>query len=265
MTTPLFQVDTFAERPFVGNPAAVCLLKRPADELWMQQVAAEMNLSETSFVVPIDDGFGLRWFTPKTEVALCGHGTLAAAHVLWEEGLLGDDEPARFRTQSGWLGCHLEGGRIEMELPARQQTSVRPPRGLAGALGAELFYVGRTIDNYLVELENEQAVRGLAPDYAHLRALRIRSVIATSSAVDDEYDFVSRYFAPGVGVDEDPVTGAAHCCLAPFWAKRLGKKRLVGYQASFRGGTVRARVDGDRVVLSGQAVTVLRGELLVGV
>ena len=260
---PLFQVDAFSDRPFAGNPAAVCLLDAPVDETWMQGMALEMALSETAFVLPCDGGYGLRWFTPTAEVDLCGHATLAAAHVLWSEGGLPDDTLLRFSTRSGWLDCRRVDGSIEMDFPARAETSVVAPLGLAAALGVNLDYVGRSIDDFLVEVADESVLLALEPDFRRLRELEVRGVIATCLTQRPGVDFVSRFFAPGVGVDEDPVTGSAHCCLAPFWAARLGRDELVGYQASARGGTVHVAVRGDRVLLRGQAVTVLRGEIRV--
>lgn len=262
MSWPLFQVDAFTDRPFAGNPAAVCLLPGPRDEGWMQRVAAEMNLPETAFLHPEGDGFRLRWFTPTVEVDLCGHATLASAHVLWEAGHLAPDASARFYTRSGLLTAARRGAWIELEFPAEPAEAAAPPPALIPALGVTPRYVGRNRMDYVVEVESEDAVRATAPDFALLKTVPSRGVLVTSRSASPEYDFVSRFFAPQSGIDEDPVTGSAHCCLGPFWAERLGKSELVGYQASPRGGVVRVRVDGERVALGGQAVTVLRGELL---
>jgi len=221
-----------------------------------------MNLSETAFLETRNDGFALRWFTPTTEVALCGHATLASAHVLWEEGHLAPAQQARFHTKSGLLTGDRAGEWIELDFPAKREESAPMPSGLAEALGATPKYVGRNQFDYLVEVDAEETVRSLAPNHAALAALPVRGVIVTSRAASAAYDFVSRFFAPGSGVAEDPVTGSAHCALGPFWQARLGKSELVGYQASARGGVVRVRVAGDRVKLGGKAVTVLRGELL---
>jgi PhzF family phenazine biosynthesis protein len=261
MTIPLFQVDAFADRPFAGNPAGVCLLPddRPAE--WMQAVAAEMNVSETAFVRPIDGGLGLRWFTPTVEIDLCGHATLASAHVLWESGRLAADVPARFHTRSGWLTAVRSGTEIEMDFPAKAPLATDAPPGLADALGATPKWVGNNRMDYFVELASESAVRGVNPDFVKLATLPVRGVIVTAKSDSPQFDFVSRFFAPAAGVNEDPVTGSAHCALAPFWANRLGKQQLRGYQASRRGGIVGVRIAGDRVQLSGTAVTVLRGEL----
>ena len=258
----IVQVDAFASRPFSGNPAGVCVLAAPRDERWMQDVAAEMNLAETAFLHPENEGYRLRWFTPTVEMPLCGHATLASAHVLWEERRLPADRQARFHTQSGLLTADRRGEWIELDFPAKRDEPAPPPPGLAEALGVTPKYVGRNQFDYLVEVDAEDTVRRLAPNHAALAALPVRGVIVTSRAASAGYDFVSRFFAPGAGVPEDPVTGSAHCALGPFWQTRLGKSELVAYQASPRGGIVRVRVAGDRVTLGGKAVTVLRGELL---
>jgi PhzF family phenazine biosynthesis protein len=257
-----FQVDAFAERPFTGNPAAICLLDREADADWMQAVAAEMNLSETAFVRPLDAGFELRWFTPKVEVDLCGHATLATAHVLWMEGVAATQEAIRFQSRSGALTCTQNEGRIELDFPATAATAVEPPAGLLDALGVRADFVGRTRFDYLVLLDSEPALRSINPDFGQLATIKTRGVIVTAKSGDSRFDFVSRFFAPAAGIDEDPVCGSAHCCLGPFWAQRLGKNDMMGYQASSRGGTVHVRVAGDRVILGGQAVTVWCGELV---
>lgn len=262
MSTRLLTVDAFTATPFAGNPAAVCLLEGPRDPAWMQAVAAEMNLSETAFVVPRDDGFDLRWFTPAVEVELCGHATLASAHSLWEERFLDPSAPARFHTASGLLTGRRDGGWVELDFPAKPAQPADPPPGLAEALGAEPVAVGLSHFDLVVELPSEATVRALAPDIRALGALPARGVIVTARAETAPFDFVSRFFGPAVGVDEDPVTGSAHCVLAPYWGERLGRTELVGYQASPRGGVVRVRWLGERVLLGGQAVTVTRGELL---
>lgn len=269
---PIIQVDAFTDRPFAGNPAAVCLLPGDRDDTFLQQLAREMNLSETAFPRRRDDGdWDLRWFTPTTEVELCGHATLGAAHVLWEEGLANPSETLRFHTQSGLLTARRREGApappwIDLDFPALPPREMGAMPGLATALGEELVWVGGNGSDLLVELASEAIVRNRCPDLAALGRLPARGLIVTApaSSPDAGYDFVSRFFAPAVGVDEDPVTGSAHCCLGPFWARRLGRDEVVGYQASARGGTVRVRVAGDRVVLSGQAVTVMRGRLTAG-
>ncbi|MGZ4734280.1 MAG: PhzF family phenazine biosynthesis protein [Acidimicrobiia bacterium] len=261
MGAPIFVVDAFTETAFGGNPAAVCLLDAPAEPEWMQAVAEEMNHSETAFVVPAGAEFGLRWFTPAVEVPLCGHATLASAHVLWD-GWLPLDVSARFQTASGLLTCTRAGDLIEMDLPADVPEPVPVTPELTDALGIEISEAATSRVGKLVAVTDAAAVRAVAPDFAAIARLDAAGVIVTAESDTSEVDFISRYFAPGVGIDEDPVTGAAHCALAPFWAARLGRTELVGYQASERGGTVRCRVDGDRVVLGGHAVTVTRGELL---
>ncbi|HSU15081.1 PhzF family phenazine biosynthesis protein [Longimicrobium sp.] len=261
MPQPIIQVDAFAERPFTGNPAAVCVMPAPRDEAWMQSVAMEMNLSETAFLHPEDGGYRLRWFTPAVEVALCGHATLASAHVLWETGALAAGDEARFQTQSGLLTCRRDGEWIWMDFPAKPEEASGPIAGLAEALGVAPVYVGRSHFDVIVEVASEDEVRRLEPDIRALRGVQARGVIVTARGDGDGYDFVSRFFAPNAGVDEDPVTGSAHCVLAPYWARKLGRNELAGYQASRRGGTVRVRAAGDRVHLGGRAVTVLRGEL----
>jgi PhzF family phenazine biosynthesis protein len=262
MGYPITQVDAFTAAPFAGNPAAVCLLPEPRDAQWMQQVAQEMNLSETAFLLRRPDGFDLRWFTPAIEVELCGHATLASAHVLWEEGHLAPEVPAQFHTRSGLLTAERHGDWIELNFPATPEEPVTPPAGLEQALGVTPVYVGRYRVGLLVQVASEAEVRAMQPDFTALKALPARGIIVTSRATSPEFDFVSRYFAPQAGINEDPVTGSAHCCLGPFWAQHLPQETFMAYQASARGGVVRVRLHGDRVYLSGQAVTVLRGELL---
>lgn len=261
MGLAITQVDAFADRPFTGNPAAVCVLPDERDAKWMQSVALEMNLAETAFLLRRDDGFSLRWFTPAVEVDLCGHATLASAHVLWETGALNATEQARFHTRSGLLTADRRGEWIELDFPAKPESTAPAPEGLDKALGAKPVYVGRNQFDYLVELDSPQTLRALAPDHSALKKLPVRGVIVTSRD-GTEYDFVSRFFAPGSGIDEDPVTGSAHCALGPYWAPKLGKTEFLAYQASPRGGVVRVRVEGDRVKLGGKALTVLRGELV---
>ncbi len=256
----IVQVDAFTSKPFGGNPAAVCITPEPLEDSWMRDVAAEMNLSETAFLYPREDGFNLRWFTPAIEVALCGHATLASAHVLWEDGHLPLDATANFHTLSGVLTAVHKDGVIEMDFPA---TPVQPgdaPPQLMEALGLEPVYVGRSKFDYLIEADSEATVRAIQPDHSWLRKLPVRGVIVTARGSD--HDFVSRFFAPGSGIDEDPVTGSAHCALGPYWAAKTGKTSFRAFQASPRGGEVGVRVKGERVILSGQAVTVMTGELL---
>ncbi len=263
MGQPIIQVDAFTSTPFGGNPAAVCLLPEPRDERWMQRVAQEMNLAETAFLYPEKDGFHLRWFTPAVEVDLCGHATLASAHVLWEEGHLEADEQARFYTRSGLLTAARQGEWIELDFPATPAPPAEAPDELIQALGVEPAYVGKSPFDYLVEVDSAATLRSLRPDMKQLEHIPVRGVIVTSRSDSAEYDFISRFFGPRVGVPEDPATGSSHCALGPFWAQRLGKNELVAYQASPRGGVLRVRLNGERIAIGGQAVTVLRAELLV--
>lgn len=271
----VLQVDAFADRPFTGNPAGVCILERDRDDAWMQQVAAEMNCPETAFLRVAADGYHIRWFTPTTEVDLCGHATLASAHVLWEDGHLAPERGVSFHSRSGPLMAQLGAdGWITLDFPAEPAQSIAFPPDLPRMLGlpvdTPVHWVGRSRFDLLVEVGSEGAVREARPDFGILRPLPYRGVILTGPAsgrsdqpAEGDYDFVSRFFAPAVGIDEDPVTGSAHCTLAPHWAGRLGRPDLIGFQASVRGGVVRVAVRGERVLLGGRAVTVLRGELAV--
>lgn len=260
----LFHVDAFANRPFTGNPAAVCLLSEPQAAEWMQLVAREMNLSETAFVVPGKHVFGLRWFTPSQEVDLCGHATLASAHVLWENGRLKREETIHFETRSGLLQATWKDDLIEIELPIPPPVEeVDLPDGLCDALGAQPVRFTRCGIRHIFEVCSEEVVRRMDPDFHRLRKFPLRSMVVTSLASPKaEYQIVSRCFAPWVGVDEDPVTGAAHCCLAVYWTPRLGQDRFVAYQASARGGVIRVRLSDKRVFLSGGAVTIASGRLM---
>jgi predicted PhzF superfamily epimerase YddE/YHI9 len=258
-------VDAFTSQPFSGNPAGVCVLAAPRDDDGMQRVATEMNLSETAFVSRQSDaeGFSLRWFTPTREVDLCGHATLASAYILWEDGHIAPDTPARFLTRSGVLTARSTPDGIEMDFPLLPVAEAVPPAALLEGLVEAPVWVGRDAVNWLVELPSAAAVRDLEPDMARLATLP-EGVIVTSRSDDPQYDIVSRYFAPSWGIPEDPVTGSAHCSLAPYWRDRLDKGDLRCYQASRRGGVVGVRIVGDRTILRGQAVTVLRGELSEG-
>jgi len=263
MSEPIFHVDAFTPRPFAGNPAGVCLLSGTRPDSWMQSVAREMNLPETAFLRRDDGGWSLRWFSPAVEIDLCGHATLASAHVLWGEGYADEGSRLLFRTRSGELSANRRGDRIELDFPAEPASRCEVSGEVLSALGIRDFReAGRNRFDLLLELEDEAAVRSLAPDFRRLSASAgPRGVIATARSARPEFDFVSRFFAPAVGIDEDPVTGSAHCCLAPYWATRLGRSEMTGYQASPRGGVVGVRVAGDRVILAGEAVTVARGEL----
>jgi PhzF family phenazine biosynthesis protein len=265
MPVRVVQVDAFTAKPFSGNPAAICVLPGAADENWMRNVAREMNLSETAFLHPeVRDGepggYRLRWLTPSIEVDLCGHATLAAAHVLWTDGHVAPDSPARFYTRSGLLTCRQTDGWIEMDFPVKLAEPADPPPQLAEALGVALKHVAKNQFDYLVEVESETVLRAIAPNHHLLRQLPVRGVIVTARG--QKYDFVSRFFAPGSGIDEDPVTGSAHTALAPYWGAKLGKTEMTGFQASARGGVVKVRLSGNRVLLLGQAVTVMTGEIL---
>ena len=256
MTVPIIHVDTFVEEGFRGNAAAVCILPGPADPSWMQSLAHEMNVSETAFFYHKTTGFNLRWFSPLIEVDLCGHGTLAVAHVLRQQGYFTDRPTAQFLTRSGLLTAQLQDELIELDFPSLPQRETAPPLELREALGAPLKYVGTDGDDYLVELHSEDAVRSLRPEFNLLSTIPARAIIVTSVAWSTEYDVVSRVFAPRLGIDEDPVTGSAHCCLGPFWMAKLRKKELIAYQTSARGGVLRLRLNGERLSLSGKAVTV---------
>jgi PhzF family phenazine biosynthesis protein len=263
MPIPLYQVDAFTRQAFEGNPAAVCLLSNPHSAVWMQSVAQEMNLSETAFLLKEGAGYRLRWFTPLKEVSLCGHATLASAHVLWEIGALAADETVHFYTQSGELTATLNKGWIEMNFPNRPLEAVSMPQ-LELALGVVTpTYMGKNNNTYVVEVETEAEVRALTPDFYRLKTLsEVRAVAVTSLSSTPGFDFISRFFAPSMGINEDPVTGSVHCSLVPYWAARLGRTSFTAFQASARGGVLRLRQSGERVYISGQAVTVMRGEFL---
>jgi PhzF family phenazine biosynthesis protein len=265
MAVPIYVVDAFTSRAFTGNPAGVCLLKKPAEAAWMQSVAAEMRHAETAFITPVQNGHNLRWFTPTVEVDLCGHATLAAAHVLWQVGHLAQDDPAVFHTKSGDLTCTRHGYGIQMDFPAElagpSKVSAETVQSML-CLSAPAQFIGENRMDVLVEVEDQHVLKNLEPNFEQICGLKTRGIIVTAKAIGDEYDFVSRFFAPAFGVPEDPVTGSAHCCLGPYWAEKLGRIDLVGYQCSPRGGTVRVGVRGDRVLLQGHAITTLMGEFL---
>lgn len=260
-TLPLYQVDAFTDKAFAGNPAGVCLLDHTRPDAWMQALAAELKHSETAFLLPEGDGYRLRWFTPGAEVDLCGHATLASAHILFSTGRVGADSVIRFFTRSGVLTARLNDGWIELNFPATTAHPALPPDGLLEAAGIrQAHFIGKNDYDYLVEVEDEALVRSLSPDFRALKSIPIRGVIVTAPS-SGGFDFVSRFFAPYVEIDEDPVTGSAHCTLTPFWSAKLGKDHFTAFQASARGGVVRTRLEGDRVALGGQAVTIYEASL----
>jgi PhzF family phenazine biosynthesis protein len=266
MNERIFVVDAFTSEPFAGNPAGVCLLEGGRDDAWMQKVAAEVNLSETAFLREQEGGYSLRWFTPETEVELCGHATLASAHVLFTEKMADGATGLRFATASGELSAVVKDGAIELDFPALPAEECGPPLELLDALGTDrgaVLWTGRSRFDFLIEFDSAEAILALRPDFPRMREVEVRGTCVTARSDRPGADFVSRFFAPHEGVDEDPVTGSAHCVLGPYWAGKLGRADVVGFQASKRGGTVRVRVNGDRVSLGGRAVTVNRGRLAV--
>jgi PhzF family phenazine biosynthesis protein len=266
-TLKLYQADAFTDQPFHGNPACLCILDKPRPETWMQSLAGEMNLSETAFLLEETGGYHLRWFTPKREVNLCGHATLATAHILWTEQYRSIAEEIQFHTKSGLLSARYAAGWIELDFPARLIAPAEPNPALNQALGFTPVATSKNAspqgDYYLLEAASEEIVRNLAPDFDSLARSGLRAVIVTSRAQTPGCDFVSRYFAPGIGVNEDPVTGSAHCYLAPYWGKQLNRSSLTGRQVSARGGVVGCDWRDERVILKGQAVTIFKGELQI--
>ncbi len=254
---PIYVVDAFTKHPFAGNPAGVCILESPVSEDWMQNVAAELKHAETAFLQARGSAFQLRWFTPTVEVDLCGHATLASAHILWESGRLHLNQTASFETRSGVLTANRVGELIEMDFPSEAPSELEIPWNLEDILGAKPVWFGANRMDYLVEVEDVEALRDLSPDLNGVRQLGHRGLIVTARGTS--HDFVSRFFAPQSGIDEDPVTGSAHCCLGPYWSEKLGKETLDGFQASARGGMVRVITRGDRTMICGHAVTVLEG------
>ncbi len=258
----IYQVDAFTQKVFYGNSAGVCILEKEKDTNWMQLVAREMNLSETAFLLRGGKFFHLRWFTPTVEVELCGHATLASAHILWETEAVESGTTIFFDTKSGLLSASKRDDWIELDFPVEPAEGCSPPKKLIDALGVEPLFVGKNRFDYLVEVPSEEDVRKLVPDFQSILQIPCRGVIVTSRSKSSDYDFVSRFFAPAAGVNEDPVTGSAHCCLGPFWKDRLKKDSMAAYQESERGGFLRVCVSGDRCLISGMAVTSLRAELL---
>ncbi|GIM45316.1 phenazine biosynthesis protein [Collibacillus ludicampi] len=257
----LYIIDAFTNEPFKGNPAAVCLLEERKGDQWMQNVAMEMNLSETAFLYPLKDGYELRWFTPVKEVDLCGHATLASAHYLWETGIEPKGKELRFLTKSGWLSAKMDEDWIELNFPLEKVEPCKVPEPLEDALGVELLFVGSNRMDVLVEVESERQIRELQPNFTKLATIKARGILVTSRAEEEPFDFVSRCFFPAVGVNEDPVTGSAHCALAPYWQSKLGKNHFLAKQLSVREGILKVQIQEGRVLLAGQAVTVVKGEL----
>jgi PhzF family phenazine biosynthesis protein len=261
MTFPLYQVDAFTSDAFCGNPAGVVILSKKMPDLWMRAVAKEMNLSETAFILDKQDGFSLRWFTPKMEVELCGHATLASAHILFEKGYLQPTATVNFDTLSGKLKAKTFDGWIELDFPKLSLIPIPVTDQIAKALGFTPKEVFNTDVNILVELDNPDEVKNYCPNFLKLSDLPFQGLIITSRCGDEEFDFISRYFAPQAGINEDPVTGSAHCSLAPYWAPKLNKREFITYQASERGGILKVKLENERVLLKGQAVTIFSGNL----
>lgn len=262
MNCPIYIVDAFTDKAFKGNPAAVCFPKEDVDSNWMQSVAAEINLSETAFLRKSNEGFDLRWFTPEVEVDLCGHATLASAHVLWESSLLDSGEVAIFNSKSGVLTAEKKNEEIELNFPSMSIQEISGTEKLKEALGIDFVYTGHAKGYYIFEVESEDIVINTKPDFSALKEITDCGVIVTSKSTSEEFDFVSRFFAPAYGIDEDPVTGSAHCVLGPYWKKKLNKEILRAYQASRRGGVLSIRIEDERVYIAGEAVTVMKGELV---
>ncbi len=262
MAIPIYQVDAFTSEMFKGNPAAVVLLNAPAEVAWMRNIAREMNLSETAFLTPLAEGYGLRWFTPQAEVELCGHATLASAHVLWESGIVPASAKIRFSTLSGWLRASKNGGWIELDFPSAAATPGDVSEEVIAALGIVPEFIFHSGEKWLLEYHDEAEIQALSPDFAALRSRPGRGLIVTARSEKPGIDFVSRYFAPWIGIDEDPVTGSSHTILGPYWAEKLHKNHLTAQQVSARGGLLKVRVSGERTYISGQAVTVFSGQLM---
>jgi PhzF family phenazine biosynthesis protein len=263
MTHELHLVDAFTGTPFRGNTAAVCIMDGPADPVWMQQVAGEMKHSETAFLNPGPGSWNLRWFTPEREVNLCGHATIAAAFTLWITGRENPKSAIAFETQSGTLTAQKDDDWITIDFPAEPVTSAASVPGLDRALGVSPIFVGRNRFDILAELPSAADLCTLEPDMVALAAIPTRGIIVTAASDLPHFDFVSRFFAPAIGVPEDPVTGSAHCCLGPYWGEKLKKTELDGFQCSARGGTVKVTLNGNRVILGGHAVHISSGQLLV--
>ncbi len=263
MELKLYTVDAFTDKPFAGNPAAVCILEKELAETQMKKIAFEMNLSETAFVRKTGVVYSLRWFTPDSEVDLCGHATLATSHILWQTGLHDKSETISYETRSGILKARQVNGKIELDFPIDKEHPIDIPGVLVETLGAKPVYLGMTKWSYLAEMDSEEKVRNINPDFEKMESLEAWGVMITARSASKDIDFVSRFFAPRKGVQEDPVTGSAHCALGPYWAKKLGKNKLKAYQASERGGYLDVNVEGERVKLLGSAVTVIEGKIYI--
>ena len=261
MKIPIFQIDAFTIEPFKGNPAAVCLLTEVMPVTWMQKIATEMNLSETAFLMKEEKGYHLRWFTPLMEVDLCGHATLASAFVLYYKDLVRINDLICFRSRSGELNASVADGWITLNFPAFEERPFLETERLGKILGIHPIEVVKSGENVIVELKSSKEIRQLKPDIIQLLKLPMHGLVVTARSDLPEFDFISRYFAPWAGINEDPVTGSAHACLGPYWEKRLKKKKMNAYQASTRGGVVKVETLGNRVLLSGQAVMIFEGEL----
>jgi PhzF family phenazine biosynthesis protein len=263
MKIPIFQIDAFTSEPFKGNPAAVCLMTEKSTDAWMQQVAMEMNLSETAFLLPEGQGWRLRWFTPLLEVDLCGHATLASTFVLFQQKLIDTGSTIHFFTRSGELTAFEKDDWITLDFPAFFEQPYPQAGQLAKILKINPIDVIQSGENVIVEMSSEKEVRSLYPDFSRLIKLPMHGLVVTAHSDQSEFDFISRYFAPWVGINEDPVTGSAHACLGPYWQRRLGKSTFRAFQASNRGGVLGVEVKGERVLISGQAVLVLSGEIIL--
>lgn len=259
----IFQVDSFTSEPFKGNPAAVCILKEEKDDNWMQNVAKEMNLSETAFIYKYRDGYNLKWFTPACEIDLCGHATLATAHILWEAKYEEKESEIKFYSNSGLLIAKSVSGMIRLDFPLLDITKEEVPVELIDALKIKPTFTGTSGPNFFIEVETEKEVYSLMPDFNSIAKLDKQGVIVTSKSNNNTYDIISRYFAPKEEINEDPVTGSAHCSLANYWMKKLNKNYIKAYQASERGGRIDVEINGDRVYLYGNAITIFRGELVI--
>jgi len=263
MEIKIFTVDAFTSKPFAGNPAAVFILEHELTEQQMKNIAFEMNLSETAYVLKEGDNYNLRWFTPHSEVDLCGHATLASSHILWEKGLHNKNSTIHFQTRSGLLKANMVNGKIELDFPIDEAHQIEVPDDLVKTLGAKPIYLGMTKWSYLAEMDSEETVRNIKPDFDLMETLEAWGLMITARSSTMEFDFVSRFFAPRKGVKEDPVTGSAHCALGPYWMKKLNKNEFTAYQASKRGGVIGVKIEGERVKLTGEAVTVLEGKIRI--